>query len=56
MQNYIDKLNDGMYCIKRNIIKNALYTRRGSLIISGILDSVSQINLEPTALKIIQIQ
>ena len=54
MQNYIDEINDGMYYIERDIIKNAQYTRRESLIISGIPDNVPQRNLEPTALKIIQ--
>ena len=54
MQNYIDELIEDMYYIEHDIIKNAQYTRRESLIISGIPDSVSQHNLEPTALKIIQ--
>ena len=46
-----EDFDEDLYKIERNILKNEQYTRRESLVITGIPNSVSQRNLEPIVLK-----
>ena len=50
----INKINDDIYSIDTRLIRSEQYTRRESLIISGIPDNIKQSDLEQTALSIIR--
>ena len=53
-QNDLYDFTDELYYTQCETIKNSQYSRRESLIITGIPNNISQRNLEPTCLKIIQ--
>ena len=48
-----DEISESLYNIECDVLKNSQYSRRESLIITGIPNSVTQRDLEATALRII---
>ena len=53
MEEEINTLHENLYNIECDVIKNSQYSRRESLVITGIPDSVKQRDLEPLVLKMI---